>query len=207
MPTPHDIIDQASITDVWVALGGGPLRHGRGKAFWRNGDSDNVVLDDDRGVWYDHAHGKGGGILDLIQAVHGCDRRDALRWLADHLGIRLADRPLTSAERRKYTQRRAQAQVAARDLTDWRRCVLRERRDERNRLFMSENIIAAAARTLLASEGDGDDDEGAWSEIWQCGLDDVTADAIDCEIQRIKNASPAELVAMRRTSELGRQVA
>ena len=54
-----EILNRAAIFDVWRALGGGPLRHWRGRVFWRNGDSDNVVLDDDRGVWYDHAHGAG----------------------------------------------------------------------------------------------------------------------------------------------------
>ena len=205
--TARDLLGRTAITDVWHALGGSPLRHARGKAFWRDGDGDNVVLDGDRGVWYDHAHGKGGGILDLIQTVHGCDRRDAVRWLADHLGIGLDDRPLTSGGRRKYTQRRAQAQVAARDLTDWRRRVLRELRDERNRLFLSEHMVSAVARTLLAPEGGGDDDEGTWAEVWRCAPDDLKADAIDCEIQRIENAPPAKLIAMRRASELGRQVA
>ena len=205
--TARNIIDHAGIAEVWAALGGGPLHHGRGKAFWRDGDGHNIAVNEPKNVFYDHARGVGGGVLDLVETVLGCEPRAALRWLANHLGIRLDDRPLTSAERRKYTQRRAQAQVAARNLTDWRRRVLRELRDERNRLFLSEHMVSAVARTLLAPEGGGDDDEDTWAEVWRCAPDDLKANAIDCEIQRIENAPPAELIAMRRASELGRQVA
>ena len=28
--SPRELLDRASIGDVWAALGGGPLRHGRG---------------------------------------------------------------------------------------------------------------------------------------------------------------------------------
>ena len=118
MSAPRDIIDQASITDVWRALGGGPLRHGRGKAFWRDGDGDNVALDEIKGCFYDHAHGTGGGVLMLIEIVRGCDRREAVRWLAGHLGVSLDnDRPLTREEKRRYAQRRSRAESKAEDLT------------------------------------------------------------------------------------------
>ena len=200
MATATETLDRTRICDVWVTLGGSKLHHGRGRAFWRGGDGYSVAVNQAKGLWYDFARAEGGGVLALVETVRGCDRRDALRWLADHLGIRLDDRPLTGAERRKYTQRRAQAQAAAHELTDWRRCVLRELRDERTRLFMSENIIAAAARTLLASEDGADDDEGAWSEIWRCALDHLEADAIDREIQRLESATPAELVKIRQAA-------
>ena len=200
MPTPHDIIDQASISGVWLGLGGRPLRHGRGVAWWRNGDGYSIALDETKGCWFDHAQGEGGGILDLIQAVFGCDRKESLRWLADHQGVTLDDRPLTREEKRRYAQRRTRAESAACDLTEWRRRVLRESRDERNRLFSSEQIVSAVARTLLTTECDGDDDEAAWSEIWRCALDHLEADAIDREIQRLESAAPAELVKIRQAA-------
>src|SRR2546426_428714 len=76
--TAADILAQVSITDVWQALGGGPLRHGRGRAFWRDGDGYHVSLSDPKGTWYDHSRGEGGGILDLISLARGCSRADAL---------------------------------------------------------------------------------------------------------------------------------
>ena len=159
--------------------------------------------DDDRGVWYDHAHGKGGGILDLIQTVLGCDRRgDAVRWLADHLGVSLDnDRPLTREEKRRYAQRRGRAESQAQNLTEWRRDTLRRLRGERNLLYESENMASAVARTLLAT-GDGSGDEDAWRDIWAHAHDDLRADNIDREIQRIESATPAELVTIRQEMEM-----
>ena len=196
--TVRDLIDGASILRVWNALGGGELRHGRGRACWRDGDGYNVSLEESKGTWYDHAHGQGGGILDLIQTVLGSDRRDAVRWLADDRGVSLDnDRPLTREEKRCYAQWRSRAVSEARNLTEWRRDKLLRLRDERNPLYESENMASAAARALLAT-GDGSGDEDAWRDIWQHAHDDLRADAIDRQIQRLESASPGELVAMRQ---------
>ncbi len=102
--TPSDIIARASIVDVWRRLGGGPLRHGRGKGFWRDGSGFNVSLGDAKGVWFDHARAEGGGTLDLIQTATGCDRREALRWLADSLGLALDSHQFTPSERRQWAE-------------------------------------------------------------------------------------------------------
>ena len=47
---------------------------------------------------------------------------------------------------------------------DGGRDVLRRARAERNRLYLSENAVSAAARTLLAATG-GDGDDEAWAHI------------------------------------------
>ena len=196
-----EILDRASIFDVWRALGGGPLRHGRAKAFWRNGDSANVALDDDHGIWFDHAHGEGGGILDLIQTVLGCGRRDALHWLADHLSITLDDRQLLSPDRRRaYAQRRTCAESAAADLTAWRRRLLRRMGEERNRLYISENAVSAVGRTLLAETG-AYGNENAWACIWKRALDDQRGDEANRQIEAFEKATVRELIAMRQRWE------
>jgi hypothetical protein len=78
--------ERLAITDVWQALGGPSLaiRNGRArtKAFWRNGDGQNVSIDVHHNVWHDHVTGDGGRCLDLAAAVLG-SRQDALRFLAD----------------------------------------------------------------------------------------------------------------------------
>ena len=84
-----DILARVRITDLWQGLGGGPLRHGRGRAFWRDGDGYHVSLSNPKGTWFDHARGEGGGILDLIVMVRGSSRADALAWLADYAGLPL----------------------------------------------------------------------------------------------------------------------
>ena len=115
--TAADIIGATTITQVWVAQGGDPPKHGRARAFFRNGDNPQAVsLNDAKGCWYDHRDGVGGGVLDLIQHVLGCDRGAALRWLADFTGLPLESRPLTAADRARY----AQARREATELVEWR---------------------------------------------------------------------------------------
>ena len=49
--TLRELLGRASISDVWVALGGGELRHGRGKGFWRDGDGDNIAINESKDVF------------------------------------------------------------------------------------------------------------------------------------------------------------
>ena len=191
--TARELLDRASILEVWASLGGGPLRHGRGVAFWRDGDGFNVSLDETKNVFFDHAHGEGGGVLMLIETVLGCDRPAALRWLAQHLGVELdGQRSLTAAEKRDYARRRAGAERKARELVEWRRNQLRALKSERNILLISENGACGIARTLLAT---GCEDEAAWEVIWARAHDDLRGDRVDSEIERVESMSPAELWA------------
>ena len=191
--TPRELLDRASITDLWTALGGGPLRHGRGRAFWRDGYGNNVAVNETKNVFFDHAHGAGGGVLDLIQTALDCDRSAALRWLAQHLGVALdGERPWTAAEKRESAQQRAGAEQKAHELVEWRRDRLRGLRDDRNRLYISENGTCAIARTLLAT---GCEDEAAWAAIWARAHDNRRADEIAAEIERVEELTPAGLAA------------
>jgi hypothetical protein len=108
------------ITEIWVALGGDHPKHGRARAFYRDGDNPQAVsLNDAKACWYDYRDNIGGGVLDLIQHVLGCDRSTALHWLADFTGLALDDRPLTAAERRAYGRLRARVEQLARDVADF----------------------------------------------------------------------------------------
>jgi hypothetical protein len=81
-----EVISARPITEVWIALGGPSPRRGRACAFFRGGDNPFAVsLNDAMGCWFDHRDGVGGGVLDLVQRAHGCDRRSALRWLTQVL--------------------------------------------------------------------------------------------------------------------------
>lgn len=86
------LVASVKISEVFRLLGGGPIRHGRAKAFWRNGDGWNVDLVDARGVWHDKATNDGGGVLGLIRHINGGTRAEALHWLADATGAILDDR-------------------------------------------------------------------------------------------------------------------
>jgi hypothetical protein len=82
-----DLKRRAPIVDVWSALGGGQLRKYRGQAWWRTGNGFSVSLDAEQGLWYDHAAGTGGDIIDLVRTARGCSFADAMRWLAEFAGI------------------------------------------------------------------------------------------------------------------------
>ena len=133
-----ELVAQVRISRVWAALGGCPLHGQRGQAFWRSGDGFNVALDEDRGVWCDHARGEGGGILDLIQHARGSSRQDALCWLADFAGVRLQDRPWNDGESGKHARRLAIAEREACAVVAWRDGlvgVLEESRDAAFRAY------------------------------------------------------------------------
>ncbi len=119
--TAADILSRVRISQVWRALSGGKLRHGRGRAWWREGDGYNVSLNDAKGTWYDHAAGEGGGVLALVQCVRGGSRADALRWCADLAGVPMEDTPLSAADRARWA---AERRAIERDLPaarHWRR--------------------------------------------------------------------------------------
>jgi hypothetical protein len=118
--TAGEIVALRPITEVWQALGGEPPKRGRARAFWRDGDNLQAIsFDDSKGCWYDHRDGKGGGILDLVQRVRGCNRADALRWLAERNGATLQYRPTNAAERRRYAKHAQQAVADAQRVLDW----------------------------------------------------------------------------------------
>src|SRR6266849_2375796 len=112
--TAAGIVAARPISEIWVALGGDPPKHGRARAFYRDGDNPQAVsLNDSKAVWYDHRDRNGGGVLDLVQHVLSCDRRAALGWLADFTSLPLEDRAFKPAERREYERRSAQAERLA----------------------------------------------------------------------------------------------
>jgi hypothetical protein len=107
-----DLIASIRISEVWSALGGPPLRHGRGRAWWRNGDGYNVSVNDDRGAWFDHAQGQGGGVLDLVQTVLGCSRTAAFNWIAEFAGVPIDSRTPPQDLRRACKQLREERRAA-----------------------------------------------------------------------------------------------
>jgi hypothetical protein len=156
-----DIIAATTITSTWVGLGGDLPQHGRARAFYRNGDNPQAVsFDDSKGIWFDHRDHFGGGVLDLVQHVLGCDRGSAIRWLANFTGQRLDNHTFTPSERREYAQRRTQAQQLARAVSDFERGLelcLERRQEDAGALIpwllslgLNElgEILASAARGL-----------------------------------------------------------
>jgi hypothetical protein len=121
-----EVVERVRISEVWSALGGGPLRRGRGQAFWRDGDGYNASLNDEKGVWHDFVTGDGGGVLDLVQHVRGGSRSDALHFVADLAGVPLNDTPLSRRQKREYAADRKQAESLAQQCAWWVRASIHE---------------------------------------------------------------------------------
>lgn len=116
------IISATSITRVWIALGGDPPIRGRARAFYRDGDNPQAVsLDNEKGVWWDHRDGKGGGVLSLIRSVLRCDSGDAVRWLEDLHGMPIDDYSFTRGEHRGHDIKASRLEDSSwRALSIWR---------------------------------------------------------------------------------------
>jgi hypothetical protein len=124
--TAAEVMDRVKITQVWQALGGGPLRRGRGRAFWRNeADGLNVSVSDAKGCWHDFVSGDSGGILDLVQHVRGGSRAEALQYVADINGVTLDSKRLSRTEKRAYAERREQGALLAQQVSWWASAYLR----------------------------------------------------------------------------------
>jgi hypothetical protein len=85
-----DIIDRVDISDVAETLGVKLDRtRRRGVAVWRKGKGFSVSFNDAKGVWNDFVTNQGGGVIDFVVKVLGCDRKAALEWLAEYAGVPL----------------------------------------------------------------------------------------------------------------------
>jgi hypothetical protein len=163
-----EIVSRARIPGIWKSLGGGDIRRGRARAFWRGGGSLNVALNDAKGVWYDHATGEGGGILDLIQRARGGTRGEAFRWLADYSGVPLD--PLPVGERRRWARERAEIEQQLPNARLWRRSAL----------LMADELLASL-KSKLFNPTAGNFDAREISEV-------------ECIGSRLRNAGDVELV-------------
>jgi len=120
----NQLLDRVPISQIYRALGGPKLRGTRGPAFWRGGDGFNVSVNDSRGVWHDFASGEGGGILALVIRVRGGGRADALRWLADLVGVPLDDKPLAPEDREQWARDRRELERILPTARYWRRAAV-----------------------------------------------------------------------------------
>jgi hypothetical protein len=139
MGSADQILSEVRISEVWGALGGAPLRRGRGKAFWRDGDGYNIWLSDVKNGWKDYVTGDRGGVLALIAMVRGSSRQDALKWLADFRGVALDDTPWSAADCARWAAERRAREADLHDAHHWRRTAAKLAQEtldrEKSRLF------------------------------------------------------------------------
>ena len=149
----------------------------------------------DVGIWNCFRCGRGGGVLDLVEAVHRCDRRESLLWLADLVRVPLDDHSFSRSERRAWVDRRRWAEQEADDLDRWRTRLISDLRARRNDYWGAERHASAWALNHL--NGSAMADDWRWEAVWTHAFDRQRGDALDELIEEIERASPAELLAMR----------
>ena len=194
--TGRELLDRAKITEVWTGLGGGPLRHNRGSAWWRNSTSRSVSLLPDKNCWCDHKAGEGGGgVLALIQHALACDKAAALEWLADFHGVSLDNRPLSIDQRRVWRRKRSSAKARGAELIQWREALLREIRQRRDRIW--EGVLAAERFGRQFVNEPGRDD--LWDFCFACLAEEPEGERLDRWVGRIEAMGPVELVALRQS--------
>lgn len=87
-------LSSEQISAVAVALLGAPNRHLSTRHQLRFGSHGSLAVDlsgERAGCWYDHEHGTGGGLVQLIRERKGLDEAAALRWIGDQ-GVRVEGR-------------------------------------------------------------------------------------------------------------------
>jgi len=129
-----EIITRVQITRIAEVLGVKLDRtRRRAIATWREGKNFNISLNDEKNVYHDFVTGEGGGLISFVQLVRGCDKKEALQWLAGFAGVPLQE--MNQAERREYNRRRAVAEHEAHQLTAWRDGLVGAMRERRNLYF------------------------------------------------------------------------
>ena len=198
VPAMTELLDSAvaEFSGVLRALGVDKLRRDRGSCPLCGGGrrrKDCFSADLDRGLWICHRCGRSGGVLDLVEAVLATNRRGAVGWLRDHLG--LPQRTWTAAEKRAWAERRRRAERRARDLADWRWRVIHALRARRNDLWDTERRAASWARSHLNDSAAAADPR--WELAWEHALDDQRGDLVE-RLLKLIEAAPAETLARLR---------
>lgn len=171
-------LDSVRILEVWRALGGPELRRGRAPAFWRSGDNPQAIaVHAEKGCWYDYRDSVGGGVLQLVQHVKGCDQSGALRWL-QYQGL-IESRTLPRVQRRAYEQCRDAARTFTDEIGHWKSAYVQQL----NRIKLAADESGNAAVMAIAAP--------------LCHvLENGPPDDIIREFSRHRDADPAEVARL-----------
>ena len=191
--TASDIVDRVHISDVAEALGITLDRtRRRGVATWREGKNFSVSFNDNKNAWHDFVSNEGGGVLDLVVRVRGCDRKAALEWIAAYAGVPLTHQ--TESERRDWSRRMRATRHQAEALVAWKRETLEGLRYHRGRLqrtyhnavrfILNHSFEECEQRGDLRSEIALRIGESYWERV----------EAMDAQIDRLQAASYVDLL-------------
>ncbi len=132
-------------------------------------------------------------MLRLIETALGCDRREAVDWLAAFCNVSLDDRPLSIERRRVWQWKRRKAEARASDLVRWREDLLFELRQRRDAIW---ECVRAAERFGKAFVGEPGRDD-LWNFAFECIAEEKEGDRLDNWVAKIEDMTPAELIELR----------
>jgi hypothetical protein len=185
-----EILGRLQISHVAETLGV-KLNRSRNRcvAPWRQrADGWNVSITDAKNTYYDHVDNKGGGLIDFVGRIFGCDRKTAVRWLADHAGVTLHEQ--SEAERRQWLAARPRAEA----LVKWKLETLASLRYHRGRV---QRTYHNAVRFLLSHDYDECERRGDLRFEIALGIGETyweRVEAMDAQIDRLEAASYADLL-------------
>jgi hypothetical protein len=196
--TAAEIIERADIVAVARDLGFDVGRSNRAPCLICGATNPTTLsLMPDTKTWRCFRCNRRGGVLKLIKEINDGTPADALRWLADNLGLPPTDRPLTPAERQGWHRKRTQAESRAVALTAWREDTLQRIRDRRNELYDQDRQVCAWACWALENDASEED----WEFAWNCINESRDAERLDRWVERIEAMKPAALLALRERME------
>ena len=70
-----------AMKDVALAFFGEPNKSLSTPTEWRWGNRGSLSIDIEKGVWIEHGHNPGGGVLDLIKVKKGLEKPEAILWM------------------------------------------------------------------------------------------------------------------------------
>jgi len=107
---------------------------------------------DANGTYFDHVTNEGGGFVDLVVAVRGGTRREALEWLAAQAGVELT--PQTRQQARNWAREAEELTLAL----NWKAELLERLRLERNGLMRvyhgAKNFVLSHNSEVCERNGD-----------------------------------------------------
>jgi hypothetical protein len=133
----REIARTVPIGDVMRNLGWRVRSRNRADCELCKGCSTSTVSFTDR-LWKCHRCGEGGDVYSLVRAVHRCDFRTALRWVAELTGLQVAD--TRSAELEARRQKTERVNRAARSLAEAERDLRLACRDE---IYECDSVLRA----------------------------------------------------------------
>jgi hypothetical protein len=106
------ILSRITVAEILSAFGVPHVTRGRSACPIHKGDNKmSFSVDEKKGVWSCFSCGAGGGKIDLVAQLGGMSKSDAMKWIAETVGLP-PEGPVLESERRQMEARRKAVETA-----------------------------------------------------------------------------------------------